>query len=387
MKKILTFALFFILTFNIYAQIKFEKGYFIDNNNLKTECLIQNLDWLNNPTKINYKLNESSEVSEQSINTIKEFSVNTTKYIRFSLNIDKSPEQINKLSTLRKPIFVNETLFLKVLIEGEANLYYYQENNLRRFFYTVSNKEIEQLIYKQYLTTDNIIKKNNGFKQQILNELKCPSISKQKIENLKYYRKDLIKYFIRFNDCKNSNYTKYNNEKEKKDLFNLYIRPGVNLSSIDISNKIYSYLNIDFPNKTNLRFGVEAEYILPFNKNKFAILLEPTYQYYKESDDVDYKSIELPIGFRYYLFLNDKSKIFTNISLVYDVPINSSIEDRTGDFEITSGINYAFGIGYNFNKKLSFEIRYLTTRDVLKSYLSKKSDYKTLSFIVGFNIL
>lgn len=197
---------------------------------------------------------------------------------------------LNKLSTLRKPIFVNETLFLKVLIEGEANLYYYQENNLRRFFYTVSNKEIEQLIYKQYITTNKIIKKNNGFKQQILNELKCPSISKQKIENLKYYRKDLIKYFIRFNDCKNSNYTKYNNEKEKKDLFNLYIRPGINLSSINISNKIYNYLNVDFPNKTNLRFGVEAEYILPFNKNKFAILFEPTYQYYKEADEVDYKS-------------------------------------------------------------------------------------------------
>lgn len=92
MKKKLTFALIFILSFNIYAQIKFEKGYFIDNNNFKTECLIQNLDWLNNPAKINYKLNESSEASEQSINTIKEFSVNTTKYIRFSLNIDKSSE-------------------------------------------------------------------------------------------------------------------------------------------------------------------------------------------------------------------------------------------------------------------------------------------------------
>ena len=46
---------------NCFAQISFEKGYFINNANQKTNCLIKNQDWKDNPTEFEYKLDENSE--------------------------------------------------------------------------------------------------------------------------------------------------------------------------------------------------------------------------------------------------------------------------------------------------------------------------------------
>ena len=39
--------------------------------------------------------------------------------------------------------------------------------------------------------------------------------------------------------------------------------------------------DLKFDSNTNVSLGIEAEFILPFNKNKWAIIFEPTYQYYK----------------------------------------------------------------------------------------------------------
>ena len=100
--------------------------------------------------------------------------------------------------------------------------------------------------------------------------------------------------FIKYNQCKNSNYINYD-YKQKKNLFHLTIRPGLNYSSnFKIPNYWKSYGH---------RLGIEGEYILPYNKNKWSIIIEPTYQYYEYSEKIkntngnilipkiDYKSI------------------------------------------------------------------------------------------------
>ena len=58
MKKQLLILLIFISTFNSYAQTSFEKGYFINNEGQKTDCLIKNIDWKDNPTEIKFKYTE-----------------------------------------------------------------------------------------------------------------------------------------------------------------------------------------------------------------------------------------------------------------------------------------------------------------------------------------
>ena len=52
--KELKLILVFLLSITIQAQIRFEQGYLIDNNNQKQVVLIKNVDWLNNPKSIEY---------------------------------------------------------------------------------------------------------------------------------------------------------------------------------------------------------------------------------------------------------------------------------------------------------------------------------------------
>jgi len=176
---------------------------------------------------------------------------------------------------------------------------------------------------------------------------------------LYYRKKELLGFFEVYNECIDHEYTNFD-EMQKKDLFNLSLRPGANFSKLSIPG-FSTFDPIEFDSEITFRFGIEAEFILPFKKNKWAILLEPTYQYYKtqkESDSgrvekVDYSSIELPLGIRHYFFLNDVSKIFINGALIYDINLNSILELNYIDLEIMSTYNWAFGAGYNLNNKYS----------------------------------
>lgn len=400
-KNTLLFLLIF-LSITIYSQITFEKGYYIDNSGTKINCFIKNTDWKNTPTWFNYKLTKTGDSKKASINSIKEFSINNvSKFVRATVNIDRSSEITNNLSKYRKPIFNEETLFLKVLIHGKASLYQYIDKNLERFFYRLDDGKIEQLIYKSYLTENYKVGKNNRFKQQLWKNLKCSALKIGKIDKLSYEKKSLINVFKEYNTCKNENFISY--EKTKiNNPFNLTLRPGVNFSSLAIANRIASSRDTNFDDQLSVRFGVEVEYILPFNKNKWSIILEPTFQYYNsekstiESDEivsnVNYSSIEIPIGLRHYFFLNNDSRIFINASYIFDIGLTSDLTFKRADgtnygtdLELKSNTNLAFGVGYKI-QKYSLEARFQTNRNLLHNYTYWNSDYKTFSVIFGYTI-
>ena len=381
-----------ILSLNCYAQISFEKGYFIDNNGKKIECLIENIDWKNNPTEFKYKLSENSKYKKATIATVKEFSVqNFSKYVQGNVKIDRSSSDLNQLSTIRNPIFKVEKLFLKVLVEGKSNLYYYEDSNLIRFFFSKNDHNtIEQLIFKNYLTPNNFRGENNMYRQQLLNDLKCHSITYNNIKKIKYHKEDLTRFFVLYNQCMESTVINYH-EKQKRDLFNFNLRLGLNSSSLSVTNQVSTFRNVDFGNKLRFSFGVEGEFILPFNNSKWAIVVEPTYQQFKSeqvspNSMVDYKSIEIPLGIRHYLFLNENSKIFINGSYVLDNVLNSKISYSNTDIEITRSTNLAFGLGYKQNDKYSLEFRYHTSRNVLNSLVFYDSSYNTISLIFGYTL-
>ncbi len=405
MKKNLITLLLIVLSLNSYSQIIFEKGYIIQNTGNKEICLIKNIDWRNNPTEIEYKISDTDKVKIAKLNNILEFGIdNYSKYIKVTIDIDRSSENLNNLSENRKPNFKKETIFLKTLVEGKSSLYEYIDNNLKRYFFRLNNQPIKQLIYKSFKTLDNQIGKNENYKQQLINNLKCSDISLGKIKNLNYKQKELINIFVTYNQCSNSNFMNFE-EKTKKDLFNLYVRIGLNSSSLSIQNSASNLKNTNFDNELGLRIGVEAEFILPFNKNKWGIILEPTYQYYKSKkitdvsnvsggkfiSNVNYKSIEVPVGIRHYLFLKKNTKLFINASFIFDLSSNSIIEfDRKdgsniNSLEIKTRNNLAFGFGYNYNK-YSLELRLQTPREILSDYVYWNSDYKTVSIILGYNI-
>lgn len=413
-----------LFCFNSYGQIQFEPGYFVDNSGTKTDCLIKNVEWQYSPNKFNYKFTEDGTVETGSLETVKEFGIaNRFKYVRATVDIDKSSNNVNHLKNTKNPEFQEQTLFLQVLVEGQASLYSYQGTYFKRFFYKTDGVALEQLVYKKYRTSTRVenenvwtqkklankrgMAENNWFRQQLWNNLKCESFSRKRLENLKYAKSPLIKLFSDYNACANGDFVSYEN-KAKRDYFNLTIRPGIKSSSMSIMNDIIPALDdIDFGNQIGLRLGLEAEVILPFNRNKWGIILEPTYQYFSgeqtiESNNVsggiinttlDYKSIEVPVGVRHYFFLNDRAKIFINVSYLADITTESLVDFKrldgsefNGPLEAERETHLVYGIGYKALDKLSLELRYQGTVNTLDQYSFWASDYTGLSFIFGYTL-
>jgi hypothetical protein len=384
--------------------VTFENGYFINEDDQRIDCLIENLDWKNNPTEFKYKPVGNLEIKKADIHTIKEFGIdNVCKYIRAKVNIDRSGAGLNRFNSNKHPVFSEEQLFLKVLIEGEASLFFYDDGTLRRFFYRTKDSEVKQLIYKEYLTRDNMIAVNNSFRQQLLNDLKCQDITMRDLEDIKYTENSLERVIVKYNICTKSEYRDFKTKKSK-DLFNLTIRPGLNISSLSGSYANTTLRDFDFDPSLRLRLGIEVEIILPFNNNKWALITEPTYQSFRSSKTmanrdisggtlvctVDYASIELPLGVRHYFFLRNESKIFLNAAPVVDFSFNSSIQFARSNGSVLSSeefeskVNMALGVGYKHKDRYSLEVRYLTSRQVL-GYSNWNSSYKTLSVIAGYS--
>lgn len=55
----------------------------------------------------------------------------------------------------------------------------------------------------------NQVKTNNKFRIQLWLDLKCESISMNSLEKVNYRESDLLKFFIKYNECSNSEFVNY----------------------------------------------------------------------------------------------------------------------------------------------------------------------------------
>ncbi|CAM3494527.1 outer membrane beta-barrel protein [Aequorivita lipolytica] len=404
MKLNLLFLTILFSTLNVFSQTIFEPGYIIKTNGVKVDCLIKNEDWKGSPTTFDYKLEENGEIKTGTLNNVIEFgSVQSFKYLKATVNIDQSNDNINDLTDVRNPEMKEETLFLKTLIEGKASLYYTENDKIKRYFYKLDDGEIEQLIYKRYLATPTKIGVNERYKQQLATTLNCSKLNESSFENLEYKVGKLVKLITNYNNCINSETVVFTKNIQKA-KFNLTLRPGVTFSSLSILKS--GDERIDFDTNTGIRIGLEAEYVLPFNNGKWSIFIEPTYRNYKSEKEflyvdfltikkttlitAEYNSIELPLGARHYMFVNQDAAFFLNAAIIVDVAMMDSkvvsSNENGYDLDVDADVAIALGVGFRFKNRYSIEARYHTSRQLL-NYDSIDSSYNSFALIAGFNFL
>lgn len=391
MKSFSLFVLSFLIVTNSFGQIKFEKGYLIGNDDQQLLCFINNRDWKNSPKGFEYRLTENDEIKIGNLATVKEFGIfGFSKFIRVDTKIDRSSLDLSDLSRLMNPVWSQEQLFLKVLIQGKASLYIYEENNSTKFFYSSSDSSIKQLIYKEYLGQNNQIHANSSFQQQLWNDVRCGNTTPGSIKNLNYKQSELRKYFYQYNTCTGDSNIVYE-QTNKKAILKFKITPGINLSSLSISTNLVPDWELDFGKRPTFRIGFEAEYIFPFNKNKWGIVLEPSYQYFnagKNNQAIKYQAIELALGLRHYFYINSDTKVFANMLLNTNIGLNfdSKIDiTNSHSLDISCDNNLALGAGMAF-KTISLELRYYTIKQLLFDYVYWYTDYQTFAFIMGIKL-
>lgn len=394
MKKVLS-ILAIVFPLLISAQINFEQGYFIENG-IKTECLIKNLAWKNNPVSMEYKLTDQESVQIKTIKDISEFGVDAYKYRRYAVNIDRSGVTIDKLSEKKEPEWKSETLFLKVLVEGKITLYQYEDGNLVKYFYSSGeNTKAEQLVYKEYLV-DNRMAENNFFRQQLYNLMKDNNAQTGSFEKLKYRKDELVKLVVAYNGNNGEKTVNNLSEKQNKGNVNLKITAGVAFSKLSADYNIgdfYSTTSFAFDRKPSLRLGAEVEYVMPFNNNKWSLFTDPNYQYYKTDTEkpgkytaeVKYSYLEIPFGFRHYMYLNTDSKFFVDAAYVMSLELGDSFMQYNGaNVSIERNSCFAFGGGFAY-KNYSTEVRYNINHG-LSGDPGWATNYNSISIILGYKL-
>jgi hypothetical protein len=398
MKNYISISVLLLVTLSCFGQIVFEKGYFIDNKNIKTECFIKNYDWRTNPVKIEYKLNDSTEVLKTDITAIKEFGIyDFSRFIRATVKIDRSSVDINQLSTKRSPEWSEEQLFLKEIVCGNATLLSYADNVQFWYFYSVNNSEIQQLIYKEFVLNSErslYIHTNNGFRQQISVELKNANTNKIKIENLKYSEKDLKEYFKLYNQT--DNYcTRTDFTGKVREVYNFKVLGAIDYSKLSFSNPYILSNAMALDNSITWIAGLEAEVFLPFNKNTWSLVIEPCYEhiknekpvYFSNTINLDLQSVTFPTGLRYTNYLNHNLKIFLNGFFIpyYNLTFGSDLYIFNVKKYISQGNSFAIGAGTSY-KNISAELRYYSSRQLMSSYIDWSTDYQRLAFIMSYRL-
>lgn len=368
MKKIFITTIIAFLSIASFSQKNFYKGYYIDNNGSKIECLISYNGFENNPSQIECKKTKKEIKQTLTINDIKEFGIyKNCKYIRAKVDIDYSGNKIEELSFDKTPKWKNEVVFLKVLMEGKANLYEYKNQNMFRYFYSKSDVPITQLINNNYLTDSITFRANSEYKKQLQKDLSSEKTPFNVVSNIEYTPKKLLYFFKKYNKSFSDTIVYYDKNQDIK------ISPqiGLNRSHIEISNFDGTKDIAEMPIKHNLQIGTEFSSSLD---GKFNIFIRPTFQIYQNEImykwidfQTSYATISFPIGVNYKIYQNKDftSKIGLSYSLIF-IDGGGVMVGRSGEPYNSVG-NLTFDIGLNY-KKYSLFYSYNTRR-----YLSPRS--------------
>lgn len=283
----------------------------------------------------------------------------------------------------KMPIWVSRTVFLNVVVAGEASLYSYLSDKGTKFFYEVSGKNValNQLVYKQYMVNQGNIGENNQFRQQLFNDVNCDGATVSKFANLQYIQSDLEKVFTRYNSCKGGkegiNELKVSSSRRSKFAFT--ILAGIVDEDYNITNERYPGAK---DNKVVFTGGIESSFTLPSETLSFFFKL--LYQDMSSTSMVTYGStsrtsteiytinsslVNAYVGPRYNLKLGKQHTVYANAAFCLLLPFGTSSHKHitTNDLGTVSYSDsaslkeqylYSLGLGYMFSGKYGIEVNY-----------------------------
>lgn len=376
-----------------FGQIIYEPGYIISSDGKRTECEIKNLDWKSNPTNFEYRVNGAEAKGE--LETISEFGITSgSVFRRFTVDIDRTSDNVATLKKGREPEFKRETLFLRLLVSGKAVLYMYDDQGLIRFLYSKDGSAVSQLVYKRYMQQDSkgwetgFATENEQYKQTLLNEFKCESISQRDVEKLKYERGVLMKFFERYNQCTGTA-VQVTEEGTPASPMHIRLLAGLGFNTLTYTNGTST---ANFDASAAWRLGAEFEVVLPFNKGLWSVWVQPVYQSYSNENDVgtikvDYKSLDIGGGLRRYFSKSEKRSVYASLGAVYALPIGGAgaIKYPTTSLDVASSISITAAIGFGVSK-FSGEIGYGFGRGLLGDYVFYTSSYGGPMIMLGYRL-
>ncbi len=409
-KQLSITVLSLILSFTLLGQNNFVSGFYINKSGDKIIGLILEDAAANTPQSFQFKKNDNDQASsitkKNAITVSLDNPSGSRSYTLKQVLTYKSSDNINKLDKQRDVNFEKQELFIESIIESDISLYRLRQSNSPDiFFYSDKENQIITLVYKRYIGLENKIQTNNSYQQQLSTALMCSDGNGLDFSTLNYNEKSLSKIFQSYIACTNANISFIKQENQEK-LFNIKALAGIGASSF--STPTVRGLEADFGNANYVTFGIELEYLLN-NSRKWGLVLNisnfnfsnistneielnfpATGTFIAENEGI-VQGIDLNLGARHYLYLNDNSAFFLGAFVGFDVASETTITFlNTARDEVTTSEgapNVLFGAGYQW-KKISLEAKIATAKNNLREgTLFNNSQFTYSSITLRYSLL
>jgi hypothetical protein len=393
--KSITLLLTLFIAFYSYSQD--QKGYYITTNGQRIEGFFNTTDF-NDQRTLEFKDLSTAEYKALPTTNIAEYGIEDQfKFQQHTLQVDKSRSLGKNLSTKQKPEYEKQTLFLNVIVDGDASLYSATINQEVKYFYAIKSKNIAptQLIYKKYSSTENLIMENNSYRQELFINLKCEGDNISSYNTITYTKEALKKVVENYNTCNGKSQVVYSNKggKEVKVKYTVFAGPSMSTLRLDSDN------GSDKSFKAGVAFGGELCIIMPSGKVAgFARLEYESVNNYvesginrnriKETFTLKGSFISLIFGPRFFI----TEKLFADAGLGVKTGIGDFTREnftyvdsqpqsaRREELDLNAGLFLNLGVGYNLTNAIGIDLRYDFNRTVLSG------DTKVKTGRIGLNV-
>jgi hypothetical protein len=384
------------------AQIEFQRGYYVDNHNDTIQCEIKNKGWSFIPESFTIRNIDNSETYKILTEEIKLLKIsNKVKFVKILVQEDISDNNPEKIALDKNIEYTETERFLRVLVESKYSLYVAEEGRFKKFFYTDQNGIVRQLVNKRYYIKGKNVTNSQEYIKQLLRINECQNSELNNfVFNNKLSELNLIYYFEQINSCADDEIIIFEEKTaESKSKINYSLKLGFsNTKSKYTSTYSNSSESILFPSSSTFMYGVEIEFPIKINKNKWSLIFEPTFKRLESSTTVidqriertyefQVNTLDIPIGIRYKFYLSDDFNIFLTLKPQYTVILgNSYIDFDFGQsFEPETKFNTSIGAGLKW-KKIMFEYR-RDSQDLMNQEVFKELINYHNAFIIGYTFL
>lgn len=305
-----------------HAQIKWNPGYVVKNNNDTLTGDIEYTNSLHSPERV--KLNYNGKIYIYAPRDLQSFTINTgtQKLYYFSnrVQLEMSSVEYNKIGNNPEPKLMIDTVFTTVLVNGSKNLYSYTDNIIEKkhFLIKESDQTLIDLVYKKFYLDEAKTKivANEKYKSQLMQHLTgCDKINFENISVLKYKEEEFIDLFAKYNRCIDNKGILIQ-EPEEKAEFQFGIIAGASQNTLKLSGEKNIIGKTTLAPSTGFNFGAYSNIVFAKTKRKFSLYNEILFNQYNFRGSEYYLYYENPSWYQKVKDVNIQAKylkLFTAI--------------------------------------------------------------------------
>lgn len=377
--RIITCTMFGVFMFQTsFCQENYLPGFIITLQEDTVKGFIDYRNWDKNPKTISFKTGDRQEKHSYTPLELKEFTVNTERYVGAIVETEISPSKVINMQTTSQLQLRADTAFLESVILGSKSLYYLKNEEGNENFYIDQDAKIELLMYKKYYQLQDgskVIRENKKYMEQLSFYFKDCSSIRSKIANTHYSRKSLEKLFDVYYSCTQADMAF--RKKAEKTRVETGVIVGASSTSVKFRSDVNAHLvNSNYNRSTDFAAGIFFDMIIPRTQSKLSLYNDLSYtsyqvrgQYNTYEDENKHTSTYTEIGYSY-LKLNTMARFKYPVGKAH-VYVNGGISNGYAVKEI------------NYRKQ---EIKFYTEERTVEDAAIKNTRRYEQGFILGLGI-